>query len=248
MCAHRGGRGRSYLTNLDLGPGKGVVRPDVLERHVLNTQTKEQFMRFMKRNLKTSHEYADERYVYSGKAGALQDDLVVPFIMQSYWSGAPHARARALAVADGRWTCRPSRSRLDVLFGSTSAAWQAMSAKRKAIVTEQPRFIPTEYMDEINRLKNEGIDIGAPKPSLVTSQARPLPFNATAMHTEDTRQGEWAEFLPENQRANLRQRRATMTDERDRRTPAPINMGAEAFTLDFASLALDNDDGSIVAY
>ena len=54
-----------FLTNLDLPTT--MVDADVCTRHVLNTRVKEEFMRFTKRTFKPSHEYAEEKYVYSGK-------------------------------------------------------------------------------------------------------------------------------------------------------------------------------------
>ena len=208
-----------YLTNLKLGPGEGVIGRDILERHVLDTETKQQFLRFMKRSFKSNNEYVPEKYTYSGKAGALQDDLVIPHIMQAYW--------------------------LDVMFGSTSQAWQAMSAKRRSIVTEQPRIIPVAYRDEVERLKKEGHDIAAPEPSKVTKQAKPLPFNATAMHARDTRNTDWTETLSDQHRSVLRDRRGTVKDYADERRPRAL-VGTDALTIDYDNLAEDADNNNIL--
>ena len=214
-----------YLTNMEL-PTQ-LVDTKTTTRHVLNKQTKDQMMRFMKRNLKSSNEYAEDRYVYSGKSGALQDDMVIPYIMQAYW--------------------------MDYMFKSSHELWRDFSAKRQRIVTGPPQRL-REYEEEVARLREEGRDIYEKPKSHVAAQAPRLPFNATAKATADTR-GEWPRLRDDeddggNTAAAAPKRRRLDRDPAEDRTPLDepgrVLRTETAITFDLRHLEEDTESGSIL--
>ena len=142
--------------------------------------------------------------------------MVIPYLMQAWW--------------------------LDVMFGSNSPMWQAISAKRRHIVTEQARTIPPTLEEEVARLRALGTDVYAKAQSNVAAQAAPLPFNNTALHAVyDTRE-DWGAMLSRGHQQALRARQP-----REAPPPAPPGMmEPETFTLDYDRLREDADEGRIL--
>jgi hypothetical protein len=186
-----------FMTNMEL-PTQMVSRETTM-RYVLDKQLKEQMMRFMKRSMKTSNEFVDAKYVFSGKSGALQDDMVIPYVMQAYW--------------------------MDRMLGSTHEMWRELSEQRHRVIVEQPRFQRPDFNEEVERLRKEGHDIYARPKSQIASQAAPLPHNAKAKVTPDTRRA-WTDRVPAETGRTVR--------------------SDETITFDLAQLAQDVADGVIL--
>ena len=153
-----------FITNMQLPTT--LVDEGICRRELIQRQTREQFLRYTKKSIKRAHDYDDEKDVYTGKAGTLQDDAVIPFIMMAYW--------------------------MDVKLLSPDETWREISLQREHVRVGQPRFFYPAFAEETKRLLAEGKDIHARERSAVIAQTEPLPTYATAKRARDTRE-DWPE-------------------------------------------------------